>query len=531
MLRRTPKLTYSGLTVVLSNPSRFDHTSLLTATGGRLFNDYCLRPEFNLMQCDVRLAEDKSELLSGTKCIALLGEYAMRLWLPETRNNILNEMRGSLFYYKGIPAIPSFYPQDAADVRTYEQELNTLSKEFTGGDETTDESDDEGDVKRYGHTARRNYAFWLRLDINKCKTILTSGVPSSPYPAPRYHIYPNSTEVLNVLTQTKNQFLWFDMETDIEEANMQCFSFSFDGCNIYSVPVLDNNYKPAYSCIPHILRALAIGISNNTFVAYNGATFDFFVLGYKYRIPVGHRLYDPMLAHHRCWPDVEKSLGHSVSHLTWERFHKDEDSQGYRTPEHMIQRLKYCAKDVYTMFLVHKGIELYAKTIPGLQDSIDTVMRCIRPYLITSLQGIKYDPKQVTDLMSENDRLMTQYIRIVNILIGEEGMRDIKSRMRGKTKALPGSNTQCCTYFHDILGYPVVARSQKTGKPSLGKKAMYKLRLKHENPVIDLILAYRKIAKEYGTLKFIPWLLDDNKTHGETNTIEMQQQQLIMPPV
>ena len=103
MLRNKPKLKYCGLTVVLSNPSRFDRVSLLSATGGHVFNDHCLRPDFNVMQCDIRVSDDKSPLLPDTKCVLLLGEGAMRSWLPETRNNSLGEMRGSVFIVNNIP--------------------------------------------------------------------------------------------------------------------------------------------------------------------------------------------------------------------------------------------------------------------------------------------------------------------------------------------------------------------------------------------------------------------------------------------
>src|SRR5579864_4833875 len=104
MLRNKPKLGYSGLTIVLSNPSRFDTVRLLAGPGGQLINDFCLRPELNLMQCDVRLASETEPLLPNTKCLLLLGEVSMLKFLPvETINNTLNEMRGSLFHYKGIP--------------------------------------------------------------------------------------------------------------------------------------------------------------------------------------------------------------------------------------------------------------------------------------------------------------------------------------------------------------------------------------------------------------------------------------------
>jgi DNA polymerase I-like protein with 3'-5' exonuclease and polymerase domains len=220
-----------------------------------------------------------------------------------------------------------------------------------------------------------------------------------------------------------------------------------------------------------------------------------------------------MLAMHRCFPDLEKSLGHCVSMFTYERFHKDEDSTAYITHGQMMDRLRYCGKDVRTMFLTHKGIEAYAKTIPGLQHSIDTANDSIVPYLVTSLRGIKYNPTDVQKMCSENDELMMQYVRCCKLLIGEKGMGDVLAIVKGKPKLFPGSNPQCAAYFHELLGYSVVARSKKTGKPSLAKYAMFKLALKYENPVIQFVLAYRHVQKEFGTLKFTPWKDDQNKIY------------------
>lgn len=519
MLRRKPTLQYRGLTVILSNPSRFDKVALLTATGGQLFNDYCLRPEMNLMQCDVRLAEDSSPFLSGTLCVLLCGEFAMHKWLPETIKNTIGEMRGSPFFRNGVYMIPSFSPQDCADMRTYEQQLNPLSKDYTpDANEYESDDDDEGDVKKHGKTARRNFAWWLKQDVRKCKTIIACGgkLPVSEFPEPHYEIFPNSERVIRLLEDTRGCTLYLDIETDYEQCNLQCFAFSFDGCTITSVPVLDYNYRPAYTNYPRIIRALASAMDSNTVVAHNGAAFDFFVLGYKYRIAI-NKTYDTMLAQHRCFPDIEKSLGHCTSLWTWEKFHKDEDSQGYNIAAQMDARLRYCAKDVRTMFLIHKAIEKYACTIPGLTHSIQTAMDSIKPYLITSIQGIKYNETKVEEIKKENDELMMQYARMICLLIGEQGMAAVRASIKGKPSLFPGSNAQCIAYFHDLLGYPVVARSKKTQKPSLGKLALYKLALKHgDNPVITLTLMYRKIAKEYGTLKFMPWKDNEGNIYDPT---------------
>jgi hypothetical protein len=45
----------------------------------------------------------------------------------------------------------------------------------------------------------------------------------------------------------------------------------------------------------------------------------------------------------------------------------------------------------------------------------------------------------------------------------------------------------------------------KTRKPSLAKEAMYKLKLKYpDNPVIDFVLAFRRLQKETGSIQFNP---------------------------
>jgi len=510
MLRSKPKLKYCGLTVVLSQPSRFDKLNLLSANGGCFFNQDCLRPEFNSMQCDIRVTEDKSPWIDGTHCILLTGTKAMHDWLPECGGNTLNEMRGSPFYINDIPTICSFSPQDCVDLKNYEEAYNEAEK--TDND-TDGDDEEEGDVKSHSRTKRSNYAFWFKSDIRKVKELLRSQAKVWPIEQqPEYRIYPSADEVINVLESNHDKWMDFDIETDYEEQNLLCFAFTFNGYTVYSVPVLNTNYQPAYSSLSFIIRSLVKAIESNILVAHNGAAFDFLVLGYKYHIPV-YRVYDTMIAFHRCFPDVEQSLGHCMSYWTYQKFHKDTNPQSYRTTDDMIRKLKYCAKDVFGMHLVRKAIQKYEVSIPGLSDSIRCANDSICPYLICTLQGIKYSEARVKELCGENDKLMMQYLRIINMLIGPTGLKECLTALKsGKSKSsIASSNAQCCDYFHRQLGYPVVFRSKQTGKPSLGKKVMYKLALKHDNPVITFINLYRKVQKEYSNLSFIPWRDNDGK--------------------
>lgn len=513
MLRNKPRLPYCGLTVVMSNPSRHDTMRLLSSNGGELFNNHCLMPEFNQNQCDIRVMEDSTPWIDGTKCVLLLGEAAMHKYAPVTRDNTLNEMRGSPLMIGEMPAVASFFPQDAADIKNYESEHNQESKEFTGDGEGQSSEEDEGDVKRFSNTKRSNYAFWLRADTNRAKQILSGRIPQRQ--EPQYRIYPSSDEVISVLSKEKDGVMDFDIETDYEEQNLLCFAFSFDGKTIYSVPVLNHNYQWAYSNLHFILRALAVAFRDNTVCAHYGHAFDFPVMARKYRIPV-YKCWDTLMAMHRCFPDIEKSLGHCMSYWLWEMFHKDSDSQAYFTQEHMMTKLRYCAKDVFGMGGVRRAIMAYSKTIPGLEASIQCAMDSIVPYVTTSLMGIPYDENKRQSKVKENDRLMNQYLRIINLLIGEQGMADIRKCVKKASFAFPSSNKQCVEYFHNILGYSVVMRGKPdqhgTRNPSLAKKAMLKLRLKENNPVIDFCNIYRYTKLETTTpLGFLPWKDDQNR--------------------
>lgn len=498
MLREKPKFTYNGLTVVLSHKSRFDKYELMSATGGWFFNTRCLQPDTNRYQCDIRLKEDREPLLASTRCVLLLGEEAAKAWLA--KDNTLGEIRGSVYVINGVPHVASYYPQDCVDVKDYEGELNPDAQH---GDDYEEDDEEGGDEKRrHGFTSRKNYGFWLIKDVQRCKQIIESGVPVSP--AVNYVTYPRQEEVEQILQDTKNNVLHFDIETDYE-CNIQCFSFGFnDSPTVYNVPCLLPDYSWAYTGLHKIYKSLAISIRHNTLVAHNGHNFDFFVMAYKYRIAINH-VFDTMIAHHRCWPEQEKSLGHMMSHLTWEPFHKDEDAP-YSSLDNARKKWEYCGKDVYGMKISYGNLLSYARRIPGLMASIQQAMSSIKPYLTTTIQGIRYDQDMLNKTIAENDRWMTQYNRMINLLVGEKSLALIKGK---SVASMPGSNLQCCRYFHDLLGYPIVAKGKEkvdgSRNPSLGKKAMYKLRLNNENPVIDLCLAYRETAKESGSLKFTPW--------------------------
>jgi hypothetical protein len=509
-MRILPKLTYNGLTIVMSNPSRFDKTSLLTSSGGWFFETYCLQPDFNRHQCELRIADNHDPLLPGTKAVLLLGSYAAKTWLHNTKNT-LNEIRGGIYAlpeHPSIPAVASYFPQDCVDPKDHETAFNPQHRDDSEA-EFEDDAESEENVKQHSRTSRSNFGFWLMKDTARVKHIMKHGVPARAE-EPAYDIYPSADRVIEQLTGTTGQHFYLDLETDFD-FNILCFAFSFDSGPITVVPVQTHRYEWAYDKLPHIFRALAIAMANNITVCHNGAGFDYLVLALKYRIPIA-RVFDTLIAQHRIFPEAEKSLGHCVSLWTTEHFHKDEGGGGYATDQDAKRMWLYNGKDVFTMRLIHRAQMVYAKRIPGLLNSIEQAMSSIKPYLIVTLQGIRYDNKILSEIKHENDELLTQYVRIINLLIGEQSIKQIT----GKSAApLPASNKQCIRYFHEMLGYQVVSRSAKTKEPALAKDAMYKLRMHYDNPIIDLCLAYRELAKEQGSLKFTPWVNNEPLGPGE----------------
>ncbi len=491
MLSSPPKFQYCGLTIVLSNANRFEKRELLQGTGAYFFMEECLKPHINIFQCDIRIIDDKRKLLPNTKVILLLGQRAFSQYT--NRDESLDEARGSPYIINGIPCIASFNYQDAVDVRDYESKHN---KELIENDEEEYEEARDSYIsdKSRSQTARGNYRFWLKSDTKKAIRILENdGCIPEPSFTPIYHIYPSSNSIIEILQEERNKDLYIDIETDIETLDIRCFSFNFSNSkDIYCVPVLDINYLPAYEQIPQIFRALGKAFYNNTTVAHSGAVFDFFIFGYKYRIPVGKNLFDTLISAHRIYPTVEKSLGHQISLWTYLPYHKNESAYAYRTLTDFERLLQYCGKDVYTMKLVKEAQLEYAKNDPGLLASINQAMKSIRPYLIMSLLGMKFSEEERLAWIDKSDRLATQYMRIIRILTGENVEMLI-------------SNKKCTKYFNEMLGYDIVKRT-KTGASSLAADALLKLKLKHDNPVIDFLIKYREKLKEAGTLNWKTWI-------------------------
>ena len=461
-------LPYKGLTVVLGKPSRFDRAQLLSGYGGQMFFN-ALSP-LARQSVDVFLADalknGEVSYKPDTKVVLLLGQKALDMVATGVS---IDEQRGWPIIKDGITYVPSYEPQEAVDRQAY---FNPNDSDDKGG------GDDKG---RHGKTRRPNRKFWLTRDVKKAVAYLTT----PPEVTKAAHVlWPRADEVIRVLTETKGKNMYFDIETN-RSLEMTCFGFSFDEKRAWCVPmVVSPREGYYYSDTPRILRALAVAMRDNTTVIHN-SLFDLFVMGYKYGIPAPRRVYDTMLAHHRLFPEVEKSLGHCLSLYTDQPYHKNEGVFEAHGHEQQTQLYEYNAKDVISMALLQPQIDATAANFKAT-DSIQQVNDSVVPYLTAMLQGIRYDDAKLDDIIANNDRHQNVLLRFLRLLVG----KDLN----------PNSPKQVADYLYNRLGY------KRPSKDVTSEKALLQLRLsKPDNPVMALILRYRSLAKESGQLKFPPW--------------------------
>lgn len=497
-MRHLPTSSYSGLTIVMSQASRFDDKMLLSGAAGYWFSHEVLAPNnLNRYACDIRTADTYgSGILPNTRCILLLGEPALHRgeWCSSIYKDYkLGEQRGyPLDTNTGIATLASYLPQDCMDIKDYESKFNTELNVTQDDSEHGEEK--EGDAKRrHGITARSNFRFWLKRDVHKSATVLRNrGCYPSLAERPTYNIYPEAGHIIDALGKTKNKDFFLDIETSIEDKTLSCFGFAFGDGPIYVVPVYRYNGSLAYSNIYEIFRALIIAMRDNCIVVHN-SSFDLFVLAWLYKLPFGRRIYDTLLAQHRCFPEAEKSLGHCMSLWCYEYYHKDEGIFAAHNQEQERRLWEYNGKDIHGMRLVKQEQLRYAQRDPGLMASIEQANDMIYTYLVNTLYGIEVDDVRRLSLLKRNDRYLTQLHRIIRILTGED-------LLPTSTKAMP-------RYFHEKLGYKIVGRT-KTGNARLDEKALLKLKLAHpDNVLIDTCIRYRETVKESGSMKFEPLLI------------------------
>ena len=468
MNKQPPSDTYCGIVLVLDKPSRFDLKSghLLSGIARDWFHDFtAVEPN----ACEIRLVSDRSAFPPSTRYVILSGADSIRQWTND-RQTIQHHCYDSFVHHKG-----EVYP--AALVHNIQDCLDFTSED---GDAPEDESGVVND-KDTSDTRRGNYPFWTKWAIKK----LLGETPKCTAKDFRPILQPSLQTAIDALT-VKGQTLYLDIECSRAYGTLDCIGYRVNDGPVYVVPVYTYQGKKSYGNIHLFLHALSLAMQHNLVVGHNISGFDLPYLAINYRIAPGRQLYDTMLANHRLFAEPEKSLGHVIAQWTGHEYHKDQIIVPHSREDE--QRLwMYNARDVHRLADIMQAQSVYAR-LHNSMPAIGQVNRCIYPYLKMTLRGLRVDDTLLAQRVKDLQKRVAVYHRIGCYLVGKEFNM--------------ASSMQCVKFFHEELGYEAVATSEKTGKPSLGKKAMYQLAVKYNNPIIPLILAYRKAAKDLSMLSY-----------------------------
>lgn len=277
---------------MLGTPSRFDTDKLISGNAGDWFSK-TLFP-YSRSEVEIRLSTETRPLLAGTKVILALGEESLHKFRPQQ----------SLLLYRGSPIeitgtdvylIPSIAPQDSFDRRDYE----------SGQDDESD--NDKATEKDAQKTSRKNFRFWLYADIRKSIRILGGGV--TKYPNVEFIYSPSAEVLLRLMEEWRDGYVCVDIETDIAQ-NITVFSLLYSReatlnqetkYEVFVIPFKRYDNSLLYSQLEYcyIFKSLNHVFQRNVVVGHN-LSFDLFVLCYRYHIIFPLRLFDTMLAHHRC---------------------------------------------------------------------------------------------------------------------------------------------------------------------------------------------------------------------------------------
>ena len=353
-------------------------------------------------------------------------------------------------------------------------------------DETNDkeEPEDAG-----GSTVRpANQLFWVQADI--CKLLH----PLRVVPSPKIHTMPNLDRVMGYLDASNNQLLTIDIETRREDRTLSCIGFKLPDTPAIVVPIYDYRGELAYdkTRLLQFFRSLILAMHRNVLVLHN-AMFDLLVLASKYRCSFGHRIFDTMLMTHRVFPEIEKSLGHSIRLWLNHPWHKDENIETPKNRQQQAQHWNYNGLDVLRTEELYYALQEVGQCYPLLGSSMCSSCASIYPYALATLRGMAIDLPELTKQRMEADRRTQALTRVCRILSGDKEFN-------------PASSVQCAKYFYDELYYKV-SRWTPERKPSADSKALYELATKYPNPLLRAIIAARISAKEVSNLNFTGWRL------------------------
>lgn len=185
---------------------------------------------------------------------------------------------------------------------------------------------------------------------------------------------------------------------------------------------------------------------------------------------------DTMLAHHLCWPGMQKGLDYlSSMYCEFHRYWKDEGKTWDRnTPEEVLWNYN-CIDAVATWEISHVLDGLIDRL--KLRSQYNLQMEVFHTIFKTMLRGVAVDHELRNKLVMDLGAMIRERDQLVERVTGRSFLGDKGGLSSHKLKK----------YFYEDLGLPV-QRNRKTGKPTTDQDAL-KILAKKEPIVKKLVWA------------------------------------------
>lgn len=473
-----PPTKHNGIVVYLSNPDRFMAANR-SLNSGPAFGLLAETLRANDVDPDSCIYTNDYAFGCDTQAVSLiLGDHAAGALLQQY-NNTLDAFRGYVVNKPRLArATATYAPIDCYEVFSHEPDS------FNNDD---DDDDDAASSNKDGAPTRRSsYLHWFRADIQKLLQPELHRTKTTYRFHTRRHI--TTDELIRWLNAQSNQHIYLDIETHPPTNTVQCMSFMTAGSHCFMVPCYTETGAATHN-LTKLFTALTRAFQRNIIAGHN-IIFDLSFLFHYHGVPYGPRIYDTMLAHHRAYPEVEKSLAHAISYWINAPFHKD--TAGTFTPYNRAQYeklLEYNARDVLCLPAIHASQMEEARRTPGLQASIEQAMTSAVPYMTAGFTGFNIDTKKFEKEVSGGEVTTAQLTRVLRVLIGSPDFN-------------PASPQQVGRWLYDGLNYPILERTD-SGAPGTGLKILYQLLVKFpENVALKLLIQFKLADKVVSMMGF-----------------------------
>lgn len=436
-----------GETKAAKNRARKSHIDYIE--GGDVLYTEAFKESVERLYADIRKTKPRVIVPMGN--IAL---YAM------TQYTQITKRRGSVYFWEGIPVVPTLHPSSC--FRVYLNQYLIMT-----------------DLKKAAMIAEHGYQPTERNLI----------------------ISPSFYETIEYLKLCKEQdMVAFDIETvrtksrgKFQDWEISCLSFSTDALSAICIPFLDesrNNYFSESQEVEIWMHIQDILLDRGITKIGQNILFDLTFIEKKLKIRLGP-VHDTMFLQALANPDFEKSLGFLCSIYSTEPYYKDEGKQHKSYGGASVENFwLYSAKDSAVLWEI----------LPPLLDEVEQLgnmhiykgLQDLVPVLADIQQrGIRVD----AEALKEASKAMESQLKDLRFQLNEVSGQELN----------PNSPDQLKAYFY-------IKKKEraylKNGRPTVDIDALKRLAIKGYKEA-DLILKIRKISKLKST--YIDVTLDEDE--------------------